>query len=69
MKNISEPRSIGRMIVGWGLILMGLLGLILPVIPGIPLLIAGLVTLSTQHRWAHAAMVWTKRRSRRFWPA
>jgi uncharacterized membrane protein YbaN (DUF454 family) len=49
-----------RLIAGWCCIGVGLLGLILPILPGIPLLIFGLVMLSTQHRWAHAALVWMK---------
>ena len=61
--------SLWRMIVGWFCIAAGLLGLILPIIPGIPLLIAGVVTLSTQHRWARALMLWAKRRYRKHWPA
>ena len=61
--------SLWRKIVGWFFIAAGLLGLILPIIPGIPLLIAGVVTLSTQHRWARALMLWMKRRFRKHWPA
>jgi uncharacterized membrane protein YbaN (DUF454 family) len=57
------------MIVGWACVAAGLLGLVLPIIPGIPLLIAGLVMLSTQHRWARALMLWMKRRFRKYWPA
>jgi hypothetical protein len=61
--------SLWRKIVGWFFIATGLLGLVLPIIPGIPLLIAGVVTLSTQHRWARALMLWMKRRFRKYWPA
>ncbi|HET6206394.1 MAG TPA: PGPGW domain-containing protein [Terracidiphilus sp.] len=61
--------SLWRKIVGWFCIAAGLLGLVLPIIPGIPLLIAGVVTLSTQHRWARALMLWMKRRFRKHWPA
>ena len=61
--------SLWRMIVGWFCIAAGLLGLVLPIIPGIPLLIAGVITLSTQHRWARALMLWMKRRFRKHWPA
>ncbi len=49
-----------RLIVGWILIGFGVLGIVLPILPGIPLLILGLVVLSTQYQWAHAAMLWMK---------
>lgn len=56
-------------VTGWALLVAGLSGLVLPVIPGIPLLIAGLAILSSQHRWARQFMVWLKRRSRSAWSA
>ena len=59
---IRKPRSLWRQMVGWGALGIGLLGVILPIIPGIPLLIFGLVVLSTQYRWAHTAMVWMKKK-------
>ena len=59
---IKQPGSVWRLIAGWICIGVGLLGLILPVIPGIPLLIFGLVLLSTQHQWAHRVLVWVKAR-------
>jgi len=59
---IKRPGSVWRLIAGWICIGVGLLGLILPIIPGVPLLILGLVMLSTQHRWAHSALVWMKAR-------
>jgi len=34
------------LILGWILLLLGVIGLVLPLLPGIPLLIAGLVILS-----------------------
>jgi len=51
-----------RLILGWLCIVAGLLGIILPIIPGIPLLIGGLVLLSTQYHWAHRLMVWVKQK-------
>ncbi len=64
--NASPRGSLWRKIAGWALILAGLTGLILPIIPGIPLLIGGLVMLSTEHRWARAMLVWAKRRYQRY---
>ena len=60
--------SLWRKIVGWACVVVGLLGFILPIIPGIPFLILGLVTLATQHRWARALLVWFKRRYRSLMP-
>ena len=60
--------AFSRLIFGWLLITLGLLGIVLPVIPGIPLLIAGLVLLSTQYRWAQASVVWMKARFRKTRP-
>ena len=57
---VRGPGSVWRLIVGWASIGLGLLGIVLPIIPGIPLLIFGLVLLSTQYRWAHDAMMWMK---------
>jgi uncharacterized membrane protein YbaN (DUF454 family) len=58
--------SLWLKIVGWACIVVGLLGIVLPVIPGVPFLIAGLATLSTQHRWARALSLRLKTRFRRF---
>jgi hypothetical protein len=57
--------SLWRLVIGWTLIAFGLLGIVLPIIPGIPLLIAGLVLLSSQYRWAHASVVWMKAKFRK----
>jgi uncharacterized membrane protein YbaN (DUF454 family) len=44
--------SLWRTAAGWVLLMLGVAGLILPVLPGTPLLIAGLVMLSADHGWA-----------------
>ena len=62
MRWVRRPGSLWRLILGWAGIGVGLLGIILPIIPGIPLLIGGLVLLSTQYHWAHRLMVWMKRK-------
>jgi uncharacterized membrane protein YbaN (DUF454 family) len=64
-----EDRSVGtgqksgwlRKATGWGLLLAGVAGCILPVIPGIPLVIAGLLILARDYAWAKAALRRTKR--------
>ena len=40
------------LVLGWILMVAGALGLLLPILPGIPLLIAGLVILSREYDWA-----------------
>ncbi|MDR3735721.1 MAG: PGPGW domain-containing protein [Acidobacteriaceae bacterium] len=57
--------SLWRKTVGWSCLVVGALGLVLPIIPGIPLLVIGLAALSTQHRWARALFAWAKKRYRR----
>jgi hypothetical protein len=51
---VDEAQSVWRTIrtvAGLILIGLGLLGLLLPVIPGIPLLIAGVSLVGTNHPW------------------
>lgn len=46
--------------VGGTLVLLGLTGLVLPVIPGTPLIIAGLAILATEFTWAEVLLNRTK---------
>ena len=46
---------------GWALLTAGIAGCILPVIPGIPLLLAGLLILAQDYLWAKNALGKTKR--------
>jgi uncharacterized protein len=39
--------------VGWGFILVGIVGLFLPVLQGVLFLFIGLVILSSEYVWAH----------------
>ena len=41
------------LIAGWAFILLGIVGLFLPVLQGILFLIIGLVILSSEYAWAH----------------
>ena len=45
-----------RRVSGWGLLLTGVAGCILPVIPGIPLILGGLVLLAKDYAWAEQAL-------------
>jgi hypothetical protein len=41
--------SSGRQVFGWALLIAGAVGLLLPVVPGLPLLIAGAAVLGPEH--------------------
>jgi uncharacterized membrane protein YbaN (DUF454 family) len=67
--NTQPPVSLWRTAAGWTLLILGVAGLMLPFLPGIPLLVAGLVMLSSQHRWARACLerirLWIRKLHRR----
>jgi uncharacterized protein len=46
---------------GWALLAIGIAGCVLPVIPGIPFLIAGLIILARDYEWARFALRRVKR--------
>jgi uncharacterized protein len=41
------------LIAGWGFIVLGILGLFLPVLQGVLFLLVGLIILSSEYVWAH----------------
>jgi uncharacterized membrane protein YbaN (DUF454 family) len=41
------------LLTGWGFILLGIVGLFLPILQGILFLLIGLVILSSEYVWAH----------------
>ena len=47
---------------GWSLFLLGVAGLVLPVLPGVLLLIVGLSILSAEYAWAHRWLAALRRR-------
>jgi uncharacterized membrane protein YbaN (DUF454 family) len=63
--NPTGPPTLWRTAVGWSLVCVGVLGIVLPVIPGLPLLAAGLLVLSARYRWASICLQWVKRQARR----
>jgi len=57
----SEQASAGgygwvRQAAGWGLLLAGIAGCVLPILPGFPLVIAGLLILARDYIWAKRAV-------------
>ena len=51
-----------RVTGGMVLIVLGLLGLVLPIIPGWVFLIPGLILLSREFHWARRLLEWLKHR-------
>lgn len=49
----SRTKRILVLIVGWSFILLGILGLFLPILQGILFLLVGLIILSSEYVWAH----------------
>ena len=41
------------LIVGWAFILLGIVGLFLPILQGVLFLLIGLIILSSEYVWAH----------------
>lgn len=54
-----------RKLAGWSLLLLGLIGLILPVMNGTVFLLLGIFVLREQHAWSQRALGWCQAR----WPA
>jgi uncharacterized protein len=49
----SSIKRILVLIVGWSFILLGILGLFLPILQGVLFLLIGLIILSSEYVWAH----------------
>ncbi len=60
--------SLWRKVIGWTCLSIGFLGVVLPIIPGIPFLLVGLGTLSTEHHWVRALLLRLKRKAGKFVP-
>lgn len=71
-----DVRAVGRLLVrgtrraavtliGFVLIGLGLAGLVLPVMPGWVLIIAGFAVLSREYSWAHSGLAFARRHAAR----
>jgi uncharacterized membrane protein YbaN (DUF454 family) len=49
-------RWIALVVLGWSLVVTGVIGLALPVVPGGLLMALGLLVLSTEHPWLRPAL-------------
>lgn len=55
-------KKILLLIAGWSFMVLGVLGLFLPVLQGILFLLIGLAILSTQYHWARRLVVKVRRK-------
>jgi uncharacterized membrane protein YbaN (DUF454 family) len=55
-------KSLIVQLVGWAFIVLGILGLFLPVLQGILFILIGLIILSTEYQWAHRLLEKVKTR-------
>jgi uncharacterized protein len=46
-------KRIAVLVLGWGFVLLGIIGLFLPILQGILFILIGLIILSTEYVWAH----------------
>src|SRR5439155_16273557 len=71
-----EMRVVGRLfvdgtrrwvltVVGFALLAVGIAGLVLPILPGWALIIAGFVVLSREYSWANSALAFARRQAAR----
>ena len=52
-----QVARVARLILGWLLVVLGIVGLFVPILQGILLLILGLWVLSIDSRWAHRCLL------------
>lgn len=53
---------LGRIIAGFILLGMGVVGLLIPVVPQVPFLVGGLLLLAPEFQWARRLLDWAKRK-------
>ncbi len=49
----AHVKRVAVLFAGWGFILLGIVGLFLPILQGVLFLLVGLVILSSEYVWAH----------------
>ena len=60
---VDRTRRWALTVVGFALVAVGIAGLVLPVLPGWALIIAGFVVLSREYSWANSALAWARRQA------
>ena len=63
-----SPRvgRLAKLAVGWFFLVLGVLGLFLPILQGVLFLAIGLAVLATEQVWAHRLLTWLGHRFPRF---
>jgi len=51
-----------RIIAGFSLLGFGLVAILIPVLPQVPFIVAGLILLAREFHWARRLLDWAKRR-------
>ena len=49
----TKNKKLLAVLLGWVFVALGVIGVVLPILPGIPLLLIGLFVLSSEYVWAH----------------
>jgi uncharacterized membrane protein YbaN (DUF454 family) len=57
-----QLKRIAVLTIGWAFILLGIVGLFLPILQGILFILIGLLILSTEYVWAHNLLEKLKQR-------
>jgi uncharacterized membrane protein YbaN (DUF454 family) len=53
----TKAKKIILVLFGWGFILLGVIGLFLPILQGVLFLLIGLLILSSEYIWAHRLLL------------
>lgn len=59
---MAQAARLVRIILGFGLIGLGIVGLFLPVLQGIAFIVAGLLLLAREYHWARRLLDWVRRK-------
>lgn len=51
-----------KLILGWFFLILGVIGLFLPVLQGVLFIVIGLAILAPEQEWAHRLLLWLRRR-------
>ena len=53
----TKAKKVILLLFGWGFILLGVIGLFLPILQGVLFLLIGLLILSSEYVWAHRLLL------------
>lgn len=53
----TKAKKIALLFLGWAFILLGVIGLFLPILQGVLFLLIGLLILSSEYVWAHRLLL------------